>query len=256
MNFLLKSEVEVLDPTNKYVIKRIFCPYCRKFQVKKISKSINYTKYQCWNKNCFGENDRVFYVLQEYIEKEENIKKGCELCGEKFFRTTFNKSNDQINLVFKCINPECENYNYENIYDVSKKSWIKKDVLSKIEFQYLVWYLYRHPSLKEFEIIDSFLLKKDFILVSEEPEKEAFNYRKFLKNNTSIHVKLSIKSWGFGINFHRDIKVHSEVKFDNQTLRIASELYLTLKKERYGRCFMLPREKLKFRKFLIYKYQY
>ncbi len=224
-------------------------------QIKKIYKNYYFTKYICWNKN-FENKNVPFVVINKNIISEENFNDKCDLCNQVYFREFLEKNDGNGNLIFKCPNDNCDEFNYEYLYDLKNKDWKKRDILSKCEFQYLHWYLYRKPAKNEFNIINSYLEENEFKLITENLEKETIDYRKFFKENTSIHFKLSVKPWGFGISCHKDVEIHTKVKFDNQTLKILSGLYLKLKEEKSGKCFMLPREHLEYAHFLLHKYNY
>ncbi|MGQ4873209.1 MAG: hypothetical protein ACP6IY_03960 [Promethearchaeia archaeon] len=252
MEFLLRSEVEARDLKKLYLKKRIFCPKCKKTQVKKVYENPLYNKYICWNKNCPNKNNE-FAVINDYIENEKKLKSNrCE-CGGLIIKDFNEIGNGNPKIRFKCTNEDCFKYNFEYVYDLAEKKWYKEEILEMSKSQYIHWYLFRRPAQYEFKLIDDYLTEQNFKLVKEDDEKDILDYRKFLKDGSCIHIKLSIKRWGFGIHGHKDIEIHSKVKFDNQTLIELSKLYLLLKKEKYGKCFLLPREIIKYKRFLKYK---
>lgn len=255
MYFHLRTEVERKDPFKNYVVKRILCPTCSKLQIKKIFKNNFYTKYRCWNKNCMNK-DIPFVLINDYLKNESTFNGKCELCNQEYYREFIEIKEFFGKLIFKCTNDKCDESNYELSYDLENKEWIKRDILSDCEFHYIHWYLYRSPSKKEFDILHKYFEENEFVLVKEDSDKRTLDYRNFLGNSTSIHFKISVKLWGFGISGHKDIEIHTKVKFDNQTMKILSRLYLNLKKEKSGSCFMLPRENKKYRQFLINKFNY
>lgn len=178
----------------------------------------------------------------------------CGGCNQDYYREFIEIYEMCCKLIFKCINDKCDESNYELSYDFENNEWIKRDILSDCEFQYIHWYLYRKPSKKELNILNSFFEENGFKLIKESAEKETIDYRKFLEDNVSTHFKISAKAWGFGISLHKDVEIHTKVKFDNQTMTILINLYLVLKKEKSGKAFMLPREKKKYKQFLKNKF--
>ncbi len=255
MYFYLKTEIEKNAPFKNYVVKRIHCPTCGKIQIKKVFKNHFYTKYKCWNKKC-ERKDIPFVLINDYLKNESIFNGKCELCNQEYYREFI--ENDEIwgKLIFKCTNDKCDESNYELSYDLENEEWIKRDILSDCEYHYIHWYLYRNPGKKEFDILHNYFYEKDFVIVKEDSEKSTLDYRNFLENNTSIHFKISVKHWGFGISCHKDIEIHTKAKFDNQAMKILSKLYLILKEEKSGRCFMLPRESEKYKQFLRNKFNY
>ena len=80
--------------------------------------------------------------------------------------------------------------------------------------------------------------------------KNAVDFRIFYGGARCIHIIARKKYFGMAINIHFDIGVHSEVSYTKDTLTILSKVYLILKRKRYGRCFLLPREETTYQKFL------
>ncbi|MFW9874156.1 MAG: hypothetical protein ACFFG0_13705 [Candidatus Thorarchaeota archaeon] len=253
MYFHLRSEIEKKDPEKGYIVKRIHCSTCGKTQIKKVYTNHYFSKYVCWNKNCENK-DIPFFLIIDYVQDEDNFDARCESCNQVYYREFIEIDELNCKLIFKCPNDECHESNYELSYDFENKEWIKRNILSDIEFQYLHWYLFRRPSKKELNLLHKFLEEQGFKLIKEDPEREILDYRKFFENQISIHFKISVKTWGFGISCHKDIEIHTKAIFDNQTMKILSMLYLDLKDERSGKCFILPRELSQYRHFLRNKF--
>jgi len=125
MHFLLKSEVEISNMYNKGIQKRIYCPECRKTQVKKLENNDYYNKYHCWNKNCEKKNV-PFVVLNKYIENEEFFNSACEFCQEPFHREFKVDENSEIRLFFKCDNKLCESNMEPYCYNLTTYKWENK----------------------------------------------------------------------------------------------------------------------------------
>ena len=115
----------------------------------------------------------------------------------------------------------------------------KKTIKSKEE-QFISWSLNRYPAQNEFKILIKFFFGEGFKFIYNEPHR--LQFRKFLKDKTSIHVSLWIKHYGFNIDVHIDLSPHGDVLFTSVTLSLLSALYLYLKKK-YGVVFLLPRQK-------------
>ena len=122
----------------------------------------------------------------------------------------------------------------------------KKTIKSK-EKQYINWSLNRYPAQNEFNILAKFFLEKGFICINNDPRR--LQFRKFLKDRTSIHFSLWIKHYGFNIDAHIDLSPHGDVIFTSVTLRLLSALYIYLKKK-YGVVFLLPRQKNKYQGYV------
>ena len=115
----------------------------------------------------------------------------------------------------------------------------KKTIKSK-EKQHMCWSLNRYPAQNEFNLLAKFFLEKGFIPINTEPHR--LQFRKFLKDGTSIHFSLWKKHYGFNIDAHIDIRPHGDVSFTSVTLKLLSTLYVYLKRK-YGLVFLLPRQK-------------
>jgi len=115
----------------------------------------------------------------------------------------------------------------------------KKTIKSKKK-QFICWSLNRYPAQNEFNLLAKFFLEKGFIYINTEPHR--LQFRKFLKDGTSIHFSLWKKHYGFTIDAHIDLSPHGDVIFTSVTLRLLSALYIYLKKK-YGVVFLLPRQK-------------
>ena len=116
----------------------------------------------------------------------------------------------------------------------------KKTIKSK-EKQFINWSLNRYPAQNEFKLLAKFFLEKEFIFINNDPHR--LQFRKFLKDGTSIHFSLWKKHYGFNIDAHIDICPHGDVNFTSVTLKLLSALYLYLKRK-YGFVFLLPRKKM------------
>lgn len=115
----------------------------------------------------------------------------------------------------------------------------KKTIKSK-EKQFISWSLNRYPAQNEFNLLAKFFYEEGFIFMYNEPHR--LQFRKFLKDRTSIHFSLWKKHYGFTIDAHIDLSPHGDVIFTSVTLRLLSALYIYLKKK-YGVVFLLPRQK-------------
>ena len=116
------------------------------------------------------------------------------------------------------------------------------------EKQFINWSLNRYPAQNEFNLLYKFFLGKEFVPINKIPHK--LQFRKFLKDGTSIHFSLWKKHYGFNIDAHIDIHVHhGDVFFTSVTLRLLCALYLYLKKK-YGFVFLLPRQKKEYQGFV------
>lgn len=122
----------------------------------------------------------------------------------------------------------------------------KKTIKSK-EKQFISWSLNRYPVQKEFNILAKFFLEKGFKSIYSEPHR--LQFRKFLKDRTSIHVSLWIKHYGFNIDAHIDLSPHGDVLFTSVSLSLLSALYIYLKKK-YGVVFLLPRQKSEYQGYI------
>ena len=119
--------------------------------------------------------------------------------------------------------------------------------LNETEAQYLFWWLGRTPNQIDFKIIMSILRKKKIIFIKT--DHNSVEYKKFYGNSLSLHIILVRKFWGVAANAHIDVGVHSKSFFTKDSLELLSRIYIFLKKRRYGKCFLLPREERNFRKF-------
>jgi len=115
----------------------------------------------------------------------------------------------------------------------------KKTIKSK-EKQFICWSLNRYPTQNEYNLLTKFFLEKGFISINTEPHR--LQFRKFLKDGTSIHFSLWKKHYGFNIDAHIDLRLHGDVIFTPITLKLLSALYNYLKKK-YGLVFLLPRQR-------------
>lgn len=122
MYFLLKSEVESIDIQRNYLIKRIFCPFCRKNQLKKIDSNDLYNKYQCWNKNC-DEKGAPFVVMNDYIQNEDLFDDTCNDCQERLHREFLIDDSQNLLLYFKCDGKLCETNLEPYCYNFSIGEW-------------------------------------------------------------------------------------------------------------------------------------
>ena len=75
------------------------------------------------------------------------------------------------------------------------------------------------------------------------------HYRKFFEDNSSLHIHLRKKPWGFAFNAHMDLFIHRVAIFDKITLKFLSKLYVFLK-NKGGARFLLPRQEKAFQSFL------
>lgn len=116
--------------------------------------------------------------------------------------------------------------------------------------QYLFWWLGREPSQKDFDKLNACLRRNRAILIRG--DKNSVDYRIFDKFVGSIHIIVRRKYFGFAINIHRDVEIHTKINYDRWTLRLASKIYSFLARIRYGRAFLLPRQDKEFNHFLKY----
>jgi hypothetical protein len=122
MYFLLKSEVETIDIEKDYYKKRLFCPFCKKNQLKKLNSNDLYNKYHCWNKDC--ENKNVpFILLNEYIQKEELFNDICDTCQQPLHREFKVNENHDVLLFFRCGSKMCESNMNPYCYNLTNQSW-------------------------------------------------------------------------------------------------------------------------------------
>lgn len=119
-----------------------------------------------------------------------------------------------------------------------------------IESHYLFWWLGREPSQRDFDFIKKKLFKLGAVGVKA--GRNSADFRIFYGNNISLHLIILRKYWGFAINCHVDIGIHSDSLFNKQALAILSKIYARLKQVSYGKCFLLPRQEKEFEKFLKY----
>ena len=117
---------------------------------------------------------------------------------------------------------------------------LHKKTIKSEKRQFINWSLNRYPAQNEFKLLTKFFLEKGFIFISNNHNR--VQYRKFLKDGTSIHISLWKKHYGFNIDIHIDIRPHEEVGFTSVTLRLLSALYVYLK-DKYGVVFLLPRQR-------------
>ena len=120
----------------------------------------------------------------------------------------------------------------------------------KIRFkeQYVCWWLGREPSQQDFDILIDHLLNIKASAVRE--SKNAIDFRFFHGSNCSTHIIIRRKYFGIAINIHIDLGIHSKTCFNKNTLSLLSGIYILLKRVKYGKCFLLPREENKFLKFM------
>ncbi|MBD3214651.1 MAG: hypothetical protein GF311_18720 [Candidatus Lokiarchaeota archaeon] len=111
--------------------------------------------------------------------------------------------------------------------------------MDEIEKHYIIWWLGRFPSQQDFNIVNDLLEDLDANIVSF--KKYVIKYRIYLTQKLSYHIILYRKNWGFSINIHLDIGIHTKAIFTKQPLTILSMLYLEINKANYGECFILPR---------------
>lgn len=126
------------------------------------------------------------------------------------------------------------------------KSHIRK--LKEIKEHYIIWWIGRMPSQQDFDIIQNALTDLDAQVVSF--KKFTIKYRIFLGGTISYHIIIYRKYWGFAVNIHQDIGIHSEAVFNKHTLKLLSKTYLHIKDADCGECFLLPRQRKAFEKFL------
>lgn len=122
----------------------------------------------------------------------------------------------------------------------------KKTIKSK-EKQFMCWSLNRYPAQNEFNLLAKFFLEKGFIPINTEPHR--LQFRKFLKDRSSIHFSFWIKHYGFNIDAHIDLGPHGDVIFTPVTLKLLSALYIYLRKK-YGLVFLLPRQKYEYQGYV------
>ncbi|MEJ2251896.1 MAG: NYN domain-containing protein [Candidatus Lokiarchaeota archaeon] len=122
MQFLLKSEVEYEDPAKKYNVKKILCPSCNKNQIYKIEETIHYTKYQCWNKECWRVGEH-FIVLKDFIKNEYEFNLYCEYCNEPYLRDIHIGDSNSISLIFTCDGKMCGRFDNPYKYNVNLRRW-------------------------------------------------------------------------------------------------------------------------------------
>ncbi|MHA1988935.1 MAG: NYN domain-containing protein [Promethearchaeota archaeon] len=122
MFFILKSEVETIDIQKNYYKKRIYCPSCRKTQLKKLNSNHFYNKYKCWNKDC-KEKETPFVVINDYIKNEASFEDTCDACEERYFREFAIDSNENFLLYFKCNGMLCETNIEPYCYNVKSGDW-------------------------------------------------------------------------------------------------------------------------------------
>lgn len=119
--------------------------------------------------------------------------------------------------------------------------------LHETETQYLFWWLGRTPSQIDFKNIMSILHNNKTIFIKT--AHNSVEYRKSYDDSVSLHIILIRKFWGVAVNAHIDVGIHSKALFTKDSLELLSRIYIFLKKKRYGKCFLLPREERNFRKF-------
>ncbi len=117
-----------------------------------------------------------------------------------------------------------------------------------IEPQYIFWWLGREPSQRDYDFIERKLSKIGAIAVRA--ERNSIDFRIFYSRNVSMHIIIRRKYWGFAIDSHIDIGVHSRYLFNREVLKLLSDVYLYLCKIRYGKCFLMPRENDTFVRFM------
>lgn len=150
---------------------------------------------------------------------------------------------------WKKMTSQNESEKYPVSHEVIEK---KKETFETCKKQHVFWDL-RHPPLnKDFMLINSFFYCVSAKIMEE--RNKSIYYRIFNhENSTSIHIRIVKKDWGFSIYVHRDLFKHQGSIFDKECLAILSRLYIFLK-GKYGRVFLLPREKIKFHSFLGHKF--
>ena len=117
-----------------------------------------------------------------------------------------------------------------------------------IEPQYIFWWLGREPSQRDYDFIESMLSKVGAIVVRA--GRNSIDFRIFYSRNVSMHIIIRRKYWGFAINSHIDIGIHSRTLFNREVLKLLSNVYVNLRKIRYGKCFLMPRENDSFVRFM------
>ena len=122
----------------------------------------------------------------------------------------------------------------------SVSSTLHRKTIKSKEKQFVSWSFNRYPAQNEFNILAKFFLEKEFFFINTDPRR--LQFRKFLKDGTSIHFSLWKKHYGFNIDAHIDLSPHGDVCFTSVTLKLLSALYIYLKKK-YGIVFLLPRQR-------------
>ena len=117
-----------------------------------------------------------------------------------------------------------------------------------IEPQYIFWWLGREPSQRDFDFIERKLSKIGAVAVRA--GRNAVDFRIFYSHNVSLHIIIRRKYWGFAINSHLDIGIHARSLFNREALKLLSKVYVHLRKIRYGKCFLMPRERDSFDRFM------
>lgn len=130
-----------------------------------------------------------------------------------------------------------------------KTEYIVETDDNPVETHYIFWWLGRESSQRDFESIKKILWKNRAIIVRG--DKNSVDFRIFYGNNVSLHIIIRRKYWGFVINSHLDIGIHSHSIFNKRSLELLSKLYLKLKEVRYGKCFLLPRQMKDFKRFMM-----
>ena len=90
-----------------------------------------------------------------------------------------------------------KNFHSTPHYKVSELIPYKKD---------LIWNIEHIPKPEDTSILKLFFRKFNSALFKD--NGKTFEYRFFFKDNTSLHVILHEKSFGFAINAHVDVVIH------------------------------------------------
>lgn len=92
----------------------------------------------------------------------------------------------------------------------------------------LIWKIDHFPIPEDISILKLFFRKFNSAIFKD--NGKTFEYRFFLKDNTSLHVKLYEKSFGFAINAHIDVVIHGKVVYNEFTFNFLLKLKQYLKK--------------------------
>ena len=110
------------------------------------------------------------------------------------------------------------------------------------------------PIIRNFVKLNNVTIRDEIgiFLLEEGLTKMLFSDKKFSKLDLKMIMDILLKYFGIAINIHRDIKIHSNVIYDKQTLFLISRIYNFLNKLYYGNCFLLPRQIKDFENYLRY----